>query len=296
MYRTLSLGFGQMTPQTWMVPRQKYDVIHYIREAYLKPHNPGQYARVDRAYLARLPRGKSRGPEPVEIQPWVTMDYGPSLMATYEISGGDLSNMVYKGIAIRLDPGPGGVSRGRAWVVYDQDTMRFAAAWTGQGFIDWNGINFNGSHQVHPRLVGKVEFANPNQPGWANPENGRFDDLRERGRDGRSYGPLPRRLVHYKGLYRHGDRTVLAYTVGQAEILETPGLEQAAAMKDHPVFTRTLNIGRSPHELRLRVAPEGTAVALAAGVGAGTGAPARSRGLGRAPGPGGRHAAERSSC
>ena len=42
--------------------------------------------------------------------------------------------------------------------------MRFAAAWTGQGFIDWNGINFNGSHQVHPRLVGKIELANPNEP------------------------------------------------------------------------------------------------------------------------------------
>ena len=181
MYRTLTLGFGQMTPQTWMVPRQKYDVIHYIREAYLKPHNPGQYRPVDKQYLAALPKGKSRGAEPVEIQPWVTMDYGPSLMATYEVSRGDGSNLVNKGIAIRLDAGPGGVSRGRVWAVYDQDTMRFAAAWTGPGFIDWNGINFNGSHQVHPRLAGKVELANPDTPAWANPENGRFADLRETG-------------------------------------------------------------------------------------------------------------------
>ena len=112
MYRTLTLGFGQMTAQGWMVPRQKYDVIHYIREAYLKTSNPGQYAPVDRTYLARLPEGKSRGPEPVEIQPWATMDYGPSLMATYEVGGGDPPNIAYKGIAIRLDPGPGGVSRG----------------------------------------------------------------------------------------------------------------------------------------------------------------------------------------
>jgi putative heme-binding domain-containing protein len=37
MYRTLTDGFGQMAAQTWMVPRQQYDVIHYIREAYLKP-------------------------------------------------------------------------------------------------------------------------------------------------------------------------------------------------------------------------------------------------------------------
>src|SRR4051812_34005820 len=61
MYRTLTLGFGQMTAQAWMVPRQKYDVIHYIREAYLKTFNPGQYARVDNRYLARLPKGKGRG-------------------------------------------------------------------------------------------------------------------------------------------------------------------------------------------------------------------------------------------
>ena len=37
MYRTLTDGFGQMAAQTWLVPRQKYDVIHYIREAYFKP-------------------------------------------------------------------------------------------------------------------------------------------------------------------------------------------------------------------------------------------------------------------
>ena len=43
MYLTLTHGFGQMQPQTWMVPAQKYDVIHYIREAYLKPRNPKQY-------------------------------------------------------------------------------------------------------------------------------------------------------------------------------------------------------------------------------------------------------------
>ena len=39
MYRTLTVGFGQMAAQTWMVPQQKYDVIHYIREAYFKRDN-----------------------------------------------------------------------------------------------------------------------------------------------------------------------------------------------------------------------------------------------------------------
>jgi putative heme-binding domain-containing protein len=261
MYRTLTDGFGQMAAQTWMVPRQKYDVIHYIREAYLKPHNPSWYTRVDRAYLEQLPKGTNRGPAPVEIEPWVTMDYGPSLMATYEV-GRDGSNFAYKGIAVRLDRGQGGVSRGKAWVVYDHDTLRLAAAWTGQEFIDWNGINFNGRHQVHPRIAGKARGANPNGPGWANPIDQSFDDVRLHGRDGKCYGPLPRTWAHYKGLYRHGDQVILAYTVGTTDILESPGLEINPAHSDDPIFTRTLEIGPSSHDLTMRVAAKEAAVSL----------------------------------
>ena len=62
LYRTLTRGYGLMAPQTWMVPRQKYDLIHYLREAYLKPHNTTQHAKADDGYLAKLPRGKSRRP------------------------------------------------------------------------------------------------------------------------------------------------------------------------------------------------------------------------------------------
>jgi len=265
MYRTLTDGFGLMAAQTWMVPQQKYDVIHYIREAYLKPDNSSRYVRVGGSYLAQLPKGTSRGPAPVEIEPWTAMDYGPSLSATFEV-GGDGLNFAFKGIAVRLDPGQGGVSRGQAWVVYDHDTLRLAAAWTGRGFIDWNGINFNGRHQVHPRIVGRIHVANPNEPGWANPNNRSFADLRNQGRDGRYYGPLPHQWAHYKGLYRHGDRVILAYTVGSVDILETPGLETDPVHLDQPVFTRTLEIGSSPGDLTMRVAPEGVAVSL---VGAG---------------------------
>jgi putative heme-binding domain-containing protein len=265
LYQTLTHGFGLMTPQTWMVPEQKYDVIHYLREAYLQPFNPGAYVRVDADYLARLPRGTSRGPKPAAVEPWVTMNYGPSLLATYE-AGRDGTNFAYKGIAVRLDAGPGGVSRGRYWMVYDHDTLRAAAAWSGAGFIDWNSINFNGRHQVHPRLTGRVHWANPTGPGWAGPKGG-FADPRLRGRDDRPYGPLPRGWARYRGLYHHGNRVLLSYRVGQAGVLEMPGYEAAAADpersgKEEVVFTRTLNIDQAPHELLMRVAPKGTAVAL----------------------------------
>ena len=110
MYRTLTRGFGLMAPQSWMVPSQKYDVIHYIREAYLRTRNPSQFVPLDAAYLARLPPGDTRGPEPSSIEAWSAMDYGSSLTHTYEVTGGP-HNFAYKGIAIRLDPGAGGVAR-----------------------------------------------------------------------------------------------------------------------------------------------------------------------------------------
>jgi putative heme-binding domain-containing protein len=266
VYQTLTRGFGLMVPQTWMVPQQKYDVIHYLREAYLKDHNPSQYATVNSDYLARLPQGDTRGPPPRTLEPWVTMDYGPTLINTYEI-GDDGANFAYKGIAVRLDPGPGGISRGKAWMVFDHDTLRVAAAWTGSGFIDWNGIHFNGRHQIHPRVVGDVLLGNPTGPGWADPQTQRFDDdQRVLGRDGRRYGPLPRTWGKYRGLYHFGDQAIIAYTVGETEVLESPGvvfLPKDAAPESNadrgvelPVVTRAIQVGPRNKDLLLLVATE----------------------------------------
>jgi putative heme-binding domain-containing protein len=257
VYRTLTHGFGLMAPQAWMVPREKYDVIHYLREAYLKPRNPSQYVAVDAGYLAALPKGDTRGPEPKGNQPWVDMNYGPSLINTYEI-GDDGSNFAYKGVAVRLDAGPGGVSQGRQWMVFDHDTLRVAAVWSradagDSAFIDYNGIHFNGQHQIHPRIVGKLWFANRGL-GWADPETGRFDEVRLLGRDNKPYGPLPRAWAHFKGLYHHGDRVLLSYTVGSTDILETPATTSGKDDASSPAFTRTFNIGPRDRELVLQVA------------------------------------------
>ncbi len=260
MYRTLTHGFGLMAPQTWMVPSQKYDVVHYIREAYLKPHNPGQYVPVDQALLSRLPKGDTRGPEPSQILPWSAMDYGPTLAHTFEIPG-PTHNLAYKGIAIRLDPGAGGVSRGRHWMLFDTDTLRVAAAWNGSGnpqdnFIDWQGIQFDGAHGVHPRLVGQTALTNATGPGWADPASGAFrDDQRVLGRDGRRYGPLPRAWGQFRGLYHHGQQVVLSYTVGTAEILELPRLvTREGSDPSPPLFLRTFNIGPRDRDLLLQIA------------------------------------------
>jgi putative heme-binding domain-containing protein len=260
IYQTLTHGFNLMTPQTALVPREKYDVIHFVREAYLKRHNPPQYFKVNAAYLNGLPKGKSKGPDPLLLEPWSAMNFGPSLTGTFEIGNGE-GNFAYKGVAVRLDAGPGGVGKGRAWMMFEHDTLRVAAAWSGKGFIDWNGINFNGRHQVHPRLAGTVHVANPVGPGWANPQTDSFDDPRERGRDNKPYGPLPRSWAHYRGAYDGGDRVIFSYTVGATAILEAFGLEFEDVAKG-PVFSRTLHIAPAKTRLLARLAPSAKACAL----------------------------------
>ncbi|MFO1000731.1 MAG: DUF6797 domain-containing protein [Planctomycetaceae bacterium] len=273
MYQTLTKGFGLMAAQTWMVPSQKYDVIHYIRESYLKPHNPSQFIEINEALLAKLPKGDTRGPEPSRIQPWNAMDYGPSLTHSYEVPGGEF-NIAYKGIAMRLDPGAGGVSRGRYWMMFDTDTLRMAAAWSAadppsaeQNFIDWRGIQFNGEHQIHPTVTGTVLAANPNGPGWADPSTGEFtDEQRVLGRDERRYGPLPKSWGRFRGTYYHGQNVILSYSVGSTDVLEMPSIQISDEPSRPQLFLRTFNIGPRDQDLILQVAQREGAVGERLGV------------------------------
>ena len=47
------------------------------------------------------------------LSPYRRMDYGTALFWTYQVAPG---NIAQKGIAVRLDDGPGRVSKGRAWI------------------------------------------------------------------------------------------------------------------------------------------------------------------------------------
>jgi cytochrome c5 len=264
IYKTLTTGFGQMPAWTFLTPEQRYEAVHYIREAFVKPHNPSAYFSVTDTYLASLPHGTGRGEKTAAMldfekgPKYLRMDFGPALFWTLQV---DTNNIAYKGIAVRLDDGPGGVSKGQAWMVYDHDTMRVAAAWTGDKFVDWKGIAFDGSHQTHTSIVGEKAFVNPPGPGWANPQTGSFEDPRLRGRDNKPYGPLPRDWAHLEGVYYHSNKVVIAYTVGDAHILELPGFAQE---NGSVAFTRTLNIGKSSRDLVMKVAPDEVLVALRA--------------------------------
>ncbi len=278
IYQTLTRGHGLMPPQIKLTPQEKYSVIHFIREEFLKKNNPTQYFPVTKNWLESLPEGDTLGPSPVAYKPWAEMDYGDFLIHTYElanstdqprrISGGSSPlanedyrqvNFSYKGIAIRLDAGSGGVAAGKAFVLFDHDLLRMSGFWTGEGFIDYEGILFNDEHNIYPRTVGQIQIANEVLPGWSEPGSGSWTDPRFQAVDGRKFGPLPRLWAHYKGLYRHGHQYVLQYTVGSAQVLETYTLETTNPLT---VISRTINISASPHKLSLRIAPSHAGIAL----------------------------------
>tara|TARA_B110000037_G_scaffold32158_1_gene38663 strand:- start:15447 stop:18155 length:2709 start_codon:yes stop_codon:yes gene_type:complete len=278
MYQTLTRGFATMPAQVNLVPQEKYDVIQYIREEFIKENNKDEFFDINEEYLESIPKGESKGPATKKYAPWATMDYGNFLIYTYELvdensperkmSSGkapladedfSTANMAYKGIAIRLDEGEGGVSAGKAWTIFDHDLFRVAGGWTGEGFIDWNGILLNGRHNISPSTVGNLQYENPVGPGWANPDTGSFEDPRFEARDGRKFGPLPRKWGKYKGIYQYEGRTIVSYSIGASNVLEEFGIE---TFDGNSIFVRTLNVQNVKKKLKLRVAPSNVKVAL----------------------------------
>jgi Cytochrome C oxidase, cbb3-type, subunit III len=243
MYLTLTHGYGQMVAQPQYTTAQKYAVIQYIREVFLRPHNPSQLSNVD---LPSLPRGLTRGIKEqtdTSLAPYKRMELGNSLFWTLEVAPG---NIAQKGIAVRLDEGSGGVTKGRAWMVYEHDTMRVAAATTGS-FVDWRGIAFDDSHGTHTKLTGERHFTLPVEPAWSLAD---FADPREKAKDGKKYGPVAG--LRFEGLYSHGEKTVIATNIHGTRVLESPSwLDHATT----PLFIRSLNVAESKVPLRLRVAP-----------------------------------------
>lgn len=278
IYETLTRGLGRMPAQIQLVPQEKYAVIQFLYETYFRNNPSQQDFKLDDPYLASLPKGTEIGPEPKVHEPWAEMNYGDFWINTFELAGpnaperetsggpsplanenyNDL-NFAYKGIVIRLDQGEGGVAAGNAWALFDHDLMRLTGIWTGDQFIDWEGILLNDRHNIYPRTVGEVHVENPLSPAWANPNNASFEDPRFRAVDGRHFGPLPKDWAHYEGLYHHEDKVVLAYAVGDGKVLEAYDLE---AKGENPVFSRTLNIQSADEELIVRLAPDSTPLAI----------------------------------
>ena len=191
--------------------------------------------------LVCLASAAVRGEDYAYESRWSSMDYGPFLSLTLnqglDTAGRD--NSTVKALVVRSS-----CPECRACIAYDTELMRVAGAWSG-GFIDYNGITFNGSHNAQPKALGTTHFASKHTPGWA--IDGNFNDPRAERR-----GPMPRDWMHYNGLYRHNRDVVLSYSVGDCNVLEMP-VAMRVRETQGVEFDRIFNLSPTKKSLSLLV-------------------------------------------
>lgn len=169
------------------------------------------------------------------------MDYGPFLSLTLAGSydAPNRSETTTKATIFRW-----GEKYSPVCMAYDTELMRVASAWQ-NGFIDFNGIAYNGAHNVMPRPRGSTLFTTRQTPGWA--IDGNFKDPRPNQR-----GSMPRDWLRYKGIYRSGPETVLSYSVGDADVLESPRAKKMTE-SGGVEFARVFNVAPTRRSLSLLV-------------------------------------------
>ncbi|HET6252073.1 MAG TPA: DUF6797 domain-containing protein [Tepidisphaeraceae bacterium] len=180
---------------------------------------------------------------------WASMDVGTFFTSSLGIPR-ERGATTPKAISIRL-----GKDRKHA-IAFDTDLLRVSFGWTGDFIKIYDGRE--GLAQ-HPDVAGEVQFRTTAGPGWSKPvvmtpdataahadvDASAFADSRPD-----KLGPLPAEWAKYKGLYVNGDRVILSYSVGDAQVLEMPDVE---SFGKHFAFSRSFEISPSKTSTMLRV-------------------------------------------
>ena len=173
---------------------------------------------------------------------WREIDTGPFIADTF-LADRDGAVVALKGVAIRL-----GAKRDVS-VVFDTELLAWRAGFDGVVALEgtaWSGSHGGNSH--YPSGEGLFYFQNPTGLGVG--VNGSWADTREP-----QSGPLPRAVGRYRGLFRHGNQTVVHYSVGGLDVLEFPAVETIDGVR---AITRTLNLSANAAadvELLVRTKP-----------------------------------------
>ena len=171
--------------------------------------------------------------QPLQAAAPEAVDRGPIFSGTIRAKfPGD--NTAMKGIVVTLG------AETNAFICYDTDLMRVSLAWTGD-YLKFGNYMKEIVHPQPPEVAGKPVFGTKPGPGWA--KAGILKDPRRN-----EQGPLPAEWAKYRGLYLNGRNVVFSYTVGEARVLELPGLITHDGEK---VFTRTIQLEKPSSETLL---------------------------------------------
>ena len=227
LFNTITRGYKNMPSQTWMTPEQRYEVVQYIRETFVKKLNPSQYFEVDSTYLNSLPKFDSSLKQVSAMDHHA--DFGPVLESQLGTHFADVLTVQLKD----------GVS-----LSYDLLHMRLAGAWLG-GFLDLSRTGHAQQRGEGQPLPGGKPLPGLQQWSWA--FNGKFDYPAE---NLLPRGPLPPDWMKYHGHYVYDRKAVLSYAIEGRDVLELPEAEKAGDML---VVTHSLRIEAGSKNLKLCV-------------------------------------------
>jgi mono/diheme cytochrome c family protein len=118
-------------------------------------------------------------------------------------------------------------------VIFDTELLCYSAVWK-NGFVKLKGTAFDATHGTHPEIQGKQIWGSGYIPGW---HFGEFPAVDKRPEN---LGHLPKEWAHYKGMYRHEEGNILAYTVGESLVLDNMSLLKIPGKDATQAYVRTV--------------------------------------------------------
>ena len=224
MFVTLTKGNGLMGPQTWMRPEERYDVIHYIREKFMKPRYAG-YKPITQEYLEGLPK-VTVAPAPKKKRP--DRDFGPALAS-------QLGRNVSSVLTIKLGD--------KHTISYNLHSMDLADLWN-DGFLDLASTQHYRERGEGVPMIDGDRIVGLSTWKWAH--DGTFDYPTE---NLLPRGPMPAKWMQYHGYYLFENQVVLSYSIDGRKILEMP-----SKPKGFGAIVQTLLIESGNEDLILQVA------------------------------------------
>ncbi|NQZ58149.1 MAG: cytochrome C, partial [Lentisphaeraceae bacterium] len=122
---------------------------------------------------------------------------------------------------------------------YDTGSMNLR--YVGKGKFRFNGAPWKGSHRGNSHIEGELIYQSSTSLAWA--YNGSWEDPRDK-----HYAPLPAQYIKSKGNYRHGDKVIYRYIVGdkKSTVCEMPHMQGTT-------FQRHFYISQAKEELLLKL-------------------------------------------
>ena len=220
LWKTISYGNGLMFRwDSVLTPKERYQIVHFIRETILKKTNPNQYFVPSDEYFDKLSaivkadeKEQASKLQKVEEAPGMIdgtggkkMVYGPFMQ--HSVAFGDIKDknaeyipdVTEKAIIVDLP--------GEAVICYDAHRLSVSGLWYGKlaNTDNTHHTSYKGEYCLRPGSA--PSYTNIDAIGWS---------------VGEPKNPKKRNHYHYNGLYLDGNTVTLSYSVGNRDILESP--------------------------------------------------------------------------